>query len=138
MENYIHVRPEHLNHHGYLFGGVLLMWVDESAWMTVSLDFPDCTMVTVAMDKILFKTRVENGAILRFVIAPIKRGKTSITYGVTVFSDEPGKAIEKEVFTTKVTFVRIDEAGSSMELPVSGELRSERTRQETSISSDRG
>lgn len=31
MENFTLVRPEHLNHHGYLFGGVLLKWVDEYA-----------------------------------------------------------------------------------------------------------
>ena len=29
MESYKVVRPEHLNHYGYLFGGFLLKWVDE-------------------------------------------------------------------------------------------------------------
>ena len=125
MENYIHVRPEHLNHHGYLFGGVLLMWVDESAWMTASLDYPSCTMVTAAMDNIVFKHRVENGAILRFLIKPTKRGTKSIEYGVTVFSDAPGETEEKIVFTTNVTFVRIDKDGNAIELPECGSLRSE-------------
>ncbi|PLY12722.1 MAG: acyl-CoA thioesterase [Sedimenticola sp.] len=125
MENYVHVRPEHLNHHGFLFGGVLLMWVDESAWMTASLDYPDCTMVTAGMDKIIFKHRVENGAILRFVIRPSKKGRKSIQYGVTVFSDEPGNTEEKEVFTTSVTFVRIDQSGKAINLPERSTLRSE-------------
>ncbi len=125
MENYIHVRPEHLNHHGYLFGGVLLMWVDECAWMTATLDFPTCTMVTVAMDKIAFKHRVVSGAILRFVIKPTRRGGKSIRYGVTVYSDEPGNREEKEVFTTSVTFVRLNEEGTPAALPKAGKLRSE-------------
>ena len=29
METLQQVRPEHLNHYGYLFGGYMLMWVDE-------------------------------------------------------------------------------------------------------------
>jgi len=125
MENYIHVRPEHLNHHGYLFGGVMLMWVDEFAWMTASLDFPGSTMVTAAMDDIVFKNRVVNGAILRFIITPVRKGNKSITYGVTIYSDEPGGNIEKEVFTTSVTFVDIDENGKSKVLSFPEKLRSE-------------
>jgi acyl-CoA hydrolase len=31
MDNYTIVRKEHLNHHGYLFGGTLLSRVDEFA-----------------------------------------------------------------------------------------------------------
>jgi len=125
VENYIHVRPEHLNHHGYLFGGVLLMWVDETAWMTTSLDFPNCRMVTVAMDKIVFKSRVPSGAILRFITEPIKRGKTSIQYRVTVYADEPNNADEKEVFSTSITFVRMGDDDKAALLPQNGQLRSE-------------
>jgi len=125
MENYIHVRPEHLNHHGYLFGGVLLMWVDECAWMTTTLDFPNCRMVTVAMDEIVFKSRVPSGAILRFIIEPVKRGGSSIKYKVTVYSDEPSKTGEKEVFSTTITFVRIDDDDKAAALPDTGKLRSE-------------
>ena len=125
MENYVHVRPEHLNHHGYLFGGVLLKWVDEFAWMTASLDYPECSMVTVAMDNIQFKHRVKNGAILRLAIRPIEKGRSSISYGIVVFSDEPGNRVEREVFTTRITFVRINEQGNSIQLPRTETLRSE-------------
>ena len=125
MENYVHVRPEHLNHHGYLFGGVLLMWVDEFAWMTASLDFPGCSMVTVAMNDIQFKHRVMNGAILRLAIQPVRRGTSSISYGLTVYSDEPGSREEREVFTTAVTFVNIDDEGTPTPLPETQRLRSE-------------
>ena len=66
MDNYTIVRKEHLNHYGYLFGGKLLSWVDEFAWIFASLDFPGCSLVTVGMDQVSFKERVENGSILRF------------------------------------------------------------------------
>ena len=33
MDNHKLVMPEHLNHYGYLFGGNLLQWVDEYAYI---------------------------------------------------------------------------------------------------------
>ena len=127
MNTYTIVRPEHLNHHGYLFGGQLLKWVDEYAWLTAARDFPGCYLVTRAMDKIDFKTRVLNGSILRFYILPWKKGKTSITYQVEVFADEPAAPEEKKVFSTHVTFVSVNERGEKSALPEKTRLRSERT-----------
>ncbi len=49
VERYKVVRPEHLNHFGYLFGGCLLKWVDEIAWIAASRDHPGCSCVTVAV-----------------------------------------------------------------------------------------
>lgn len=118
MDNYTLVRPEHLNHHGYLFGGVMLKWVDENAWMAASREYPGCTLVTIGMDDIRFKNRVDNGAILRFSIHRQQQRKTSATYIVDVFADEPGAETEKEVFSTRVTFVRLDDNGRPMPLPV--------------------
>lgn len=125
MDNFTIVRPEHLNHHGYLFGGIMLKWVDEFSWLTASRDFTDCTMVTIAMETILFKERVLNGSILRFNILPYKQGKTSVTYSVEVFADEPGAVTEKSVFSTKITFVRVDDNGSKCALPDKRSLRSQ-------------
>jgi acyl-CoA hydrolase len=124
MDNYSLVRPEHLNHHGFLFGGVLLKWVDEFAWLTASLDFPECTLVTVAMDNIQFKQRVLNGSILRFHIIPLRLGDTSVTYTVEVLADEPGAAEEKRVFSTTITFVRVDDAGRKLALPARTRFKS--------------
>lgn len=117
MNNYTIVRPEHLNHHGYLFGGAMLRWVDEYAWLVASRDFPGCTMVTVAMDQIQFRMRAVCGAILRFQILPDHLGNTSVRYGVDVFADEPGATDEKLIFSTGVTFARVDDAGKKTPLP---------------------
>jgi acyl-CoA hydrolase len=107
MQNYVNVRHEHLNLHGYLFGGQMLKWLDEFAWMAASLDFPGSTFVTAGIDGIVFKHRVVNGSILRFEIEPERIGKTSVTYSVVVHCDEPGATCEKEVFSCHVTFVNI-------------------------------
>ncbi len=125
MNTYQHVRPEHLNHYGKLFGGTMLKWIDEAAWMTASLDYPGCKLVTVAMDSIVFKHQVVNGSILRFEIKPKHVGTKSITYQVIVYADEPGGTIEKEVFSTNITFCRIDAEGRSTPLPIYEQLRSE-------------
>ncbi len=117
MDTYTIVRPEHLNHHSYLFGGAMLKWIDEYAWLVASRDFPGCTLVTIGMDNIVFKYRVVNGSILRFQIEPLKKGTSSVRYGVEVFSDEPGAESEKHVFSTTITFVRLDEAGEKCALP---------------------
>ncbi|MDO3380187.1 acyl-CoA thioesterase [Geoalkalibacter halelectricus] len=125
MNNYTIVRQEHLNHYGFLFGGAMLKWVDEFAWLVASRDFPGCPLVTVGMDRINFRQPVANGSILRFHILPVKQGASSITYAVHVFADEPGAREEKDVFSTTVTFVHVDAQGKKQSLPRSGTLRSQ-------------
>lgn len=125
MDNYTIVRKEHLNHYGFLFGGTLLSWVDEFAWICASLDFPGCSLVTVGMDKVSFNERIVSGSILRFSILPVRRGTSSISYSVMVYADEPGAREEKRVFSTTVTFVRIDLEGRKLPLPQTQLLRSE-------------
>lgn len=116
MENMVIVRPGHLNHHGYLFGGQLLKWVDEFAWIAASRDYINHNLVTRGMDDIDFHERVISGSILKFCICFHKKGKTSISYNVKVYADEPGNNIEKHVFSTVVTFVNVDKKGNKKEI----------------------
>ncbi|MBN1501335.1 MAG: acyl-CoA thioesterase [Spirochaetes bacterium] len=117
MNTYQIVRTEHLNHFKKLFGGYMLLWVDEFAWLTASRDFPGCSLVTRSMDKIDFTCPVESGSILRFNIMPESTGNTSVVYSVNVFADAPGAEDEKLVFTNKVTFVNVDKSGKTVPLP---------------------
>ncbi len=112
MDNYNFVRPEHLNHHGSLFGGQLLLWVDEFAWMAAAKDFPGYSFVTRAMDKIEFKHPVKIGSILRFHSEVLSRGKSSVTYLVEVYEDERTNGKEILAFSTSVTFVSVDDNGN--------------------------
>lgn len=116
MNTYCFVRPEHLNHHGFLFGGQLLKWIDEYAWLAASMDFPGVTLVTRAMDDIQFKKRVCNGAILRFEIQINKQGQSSVTYSVHVFASDQSSRNEEVVFTTHITFVSINEKGEKVNI----------------------
>ena len=111
MENYKLVLPEHLNHYGYLFGGHLLKWVDEVAWIAASLDHPGCNFVTIGMDKVEFKKSVQQGALLRLEANKSKEGTTSVQYIVKVFRHDIQSGTDEHIFTTNTTFVCIDEGG---------------------------
>ena len=117
MEAFCFVRPEHLSHQGYLFGGQLLKWVDEYAWLAAARDFPGFTLVTRAMDDIQFTKRVRIGAILRFVTELAKQGNSSATYSVNVYASNDASRDEKLVFSTNVIFVAVDEDGDKITLP---------------------
>ena len=116
METYKLVLPANLNHYGYLFGGDLLKWVDEYAWIAASLEYPGCHLVTVGMDKVEFKRSVRKGTILRFLVEKTRQGHTSVQYQVTVY--DSGIAAEPAFFfTTHVTFVNVDARGRKKALP---------------------
>ncbi|HMB16043.1 MAG TPA: acyl-CoA thioesterase [Pelovirga sp.] len=127
MDNFTIVRPEHLNHHGYLFGGVMLKWVDENAWLAASRDYPGCNLVTIGMAACRFKHRVKNGSILRFHMHKNHQGQTSVTYDVTVFADAPGALSEEEVFSTAITFVRLGVDGEPYALTQSHEKSAQKS-----------
>ena len=116
MDTYTLVRTEHLNHNGKLFGGQLLKWVDEVAWLAAARDFCGSVLVTRAMDNSEFKHPVPNGSILRFHIELQHTGTTSAVYSVDVLADMPGSDLEELIFTNRVTFVAVDEHGEKTAL----------------------
>ena len=117
MENHKLVLPEDLNHYGYLFGGALLKWVDEYAWIAVSLDYTKSNFVTIGFDNVEFKKSVRGGTILKFIIEKEKEGNTSVKYKINVFNDNSENGEKELVFSTGVTFVCIDEQGKKKALP---------------------
>jgi acyl-CoA hydrolase len=112
LQNYQLVLPEHLNHYGYLFGGAMLKWVDESAYICARLDHPGKTFVTAGMEEVSYKQRVELGSILQFDVEKIRTGRSSVSYHVSarVAGTEAGN--RPEIFSTTVTFVCIDKNGN--------------------------
>ncbi len=111
MVNHKLVLPEHLNHYGYLFGGYLLRWVDEYAYITANLDFPGHRFVTIGLENVVFRKAIRMGSVLRFEIDLDRRGTTSLTYKVRVFSDSIKSGEKTLVFDNRITFVNIDGEG---------------------------
>ena len=115
MENFKLVLPEHLNHYGFLFGGYLLKFVDEVAWIAASLEYPGFNFVTIGMDEVAFRKSVRQGTILRFQVTKKRVGNTSVTFLVEVWKDNSDGEKER-VFTTSVTLVRVDENGDKKKI----------------------
>ena len=111
MNHYKLVFPEFLNHHGFLFGGYLLKWIDEFAYITANLDYPGNRFVTVTLDNVVFKHNITNGQILRFSIVESKLGNTSVEYAVQVFGEHDPKEENNVLFKTNITFVNVTESG---------------------------
>ena len=111
METHKLVMPEHLNHFGFLFGGNILKWIDEVSYIAVTLDFPGCNFVTVGMDKIEFRKSIRQGTILCFESKQNRVGTTSVEYIVDVTREEISTGVKELVFTTRITFVSVDEHG---------------------------
>ncbi|MDB4723445.1 acyl-CoA thioesterase [bacterium] len=109
METHRLVRPKDLNQYGHLFGGRLLAWVDEDSWIAASLEFPGSRFVTMAMDEVVFRHSVKEGTILTIKSESVKLGRTSVTYEVRVVDEQAQD--DHPIFTTRVTFVKVDESG---------------------------
>ncbi len=106
-ESTLLVRPEHLNHHGFLFGGRLLEWLDEQAYIAaISQLKPEANLVTVAIDRVEFRYSVVQGSLLRFRSMPVHVGRTSLTVFTQVYLRR--QRADQEIFRAYVSFVCLD------------------------------
>ncbi|HYG77995.1 MAG TPA: acyl-CoA thioesterase [Planctomycetota bacterium] len=109
-ESTLLVRPEHLNHHGYLFGGRLLEWLDEQAYIAAIQRLkPEANLVTVAIDRVEFRVSVKQGSLLRFRSSLVHLGRTSLTVYTQVLKRHD--ANDEEIFRAYVSFVCLDSHG---------------------------
>jgi acyl-CoA hydrolase len=106
------VQPEHMNEQGALFGGYLLKWMDEFAYITASLNYPGNRFVTIGLDKVEFRHPIALGEILRFSVNESRKGTTSVEYLVEVFGEKEAASDNTALFATKITFVNIKDGGN--------------------------
>ena len=105
------VQPEHMNDQGSLFGGYLLKWIDEFAYITACIAHPGCRFVTIALDKVEFRHPITLGEILRFAVTETRKGRTSVEYLVEVFGEKNAANCEEALFATRITFVNLNSEG---------------------------
>lgn len=116
MENHKLVMPGNLNQFGYLFGGNLLKWVDEYAWIAATLEYPGYNFVTIAMDSVEFRKSVKEGTVLKFIVEQTHQGNTSVQYLVHVYRTLT-EISNDLIFSTRITLVNIDKEGKKAPLP---------------------
>ena len=114
MDHHKLVLPEYLNPQGSLFGGYLLKWLDEFAFITANVEFPECRFVTIAMNNVEFRHPIACGQILRFSVKQVRLGNTSVEYQVEVFDERSADGGSTVLFATNITFVNVAENGEKL------------------------
>ena len=115
------VKKSDLGFHGNLFGGKLLAWLDASAagYAAQFCDTP--RMVTISIDKCIFKRPAKEGQLIKIYGAVGKIGTTSIKLKLEARSHNVYNGKQNIILETYITFVRIDEQGDA--IPISDRVR---------------
>jgi acyl-CoA hydrolase len=106
------VQPEHMNDQGSLFGGYMLKWVDEFAYITACIHYPKNRFVTIGLDNVEFRHPIPLGEILRFAVTEVRKGNTSVEYQVAVYGEKEASSNQVTLFETKITFVNLDDSNT--------------------------
>lgn len=108
--------PRDTNHHGTIFGGVILSYIDQAG--AVGAIRHGCRqVVTVAMDRVVFHHPVQVGDLVSFYADVIKVGRTSIEVLVTVEATRRTDGEIVAVTQAEVTYVNIDNKGKPTTVP---------------------
>ncbi|HXV15116.1 MAG TPA: acyl-CoA thioesterase [Candidatus Krumholzibacteria bacterium] len=102
------VAPATTNLYDTLFGGTLLSWMDEVAFITATR-FGRCPFVTVSIERIDFKHPIPAGTIVELIARVESVGRTSLKVRIDVFVEHMLKADRLKAVTGSVTMVAIDE-----------------------------
>ncbi len=95
------VRPQDLNHAGTLFGGTIMAWSDELAFIAATLTYPHCTFVTKVFHEFNFLAGAFEGDIITIAAQILKTGHTSVTVTVRGENSQTGQ----ELFRTDTVMV---------------------------------
>ena len=110
------VKKSDLGFHKNLFGGKLLAWIDAAgaAFAAQVCDTP--RMVTIAIDKCVFKKPAREGQMLKIYGSVAEIGTTSITLTLEARAHNVYTGQQSIVLSTNIKFVRIDEDGNPIPL----------------------
>jgi len=108
------VKKSDFGFHGNLFGGKLLAWVDAAgaAYASQVCDTP--RMVTVLIDKCVFKKPAKEGHLLKIYGEVETIGNSSVTLKVEARSHNVYNGKQGIILATHIKFVRVDEQGEAI------------------------
>ena len=115
------IKKSDLGFHGNLFGGKLLAWMDAAAASYAMQVCDTPRMVTVMIDKCLFKRPAKEGQLIKIYGEVKSIGNTSITLYMEARSHNVYSGTQAIILSTDMKFVRIDENGDP--IPVSERVR---------------
>jgi len=112
FSNHIMVRPQDMNHAGTLFGGTMMAWADELAYVAASLTYPGCTFVTKIFREFDFNSGAREGEIIRIDARVAGKGRSSVRVEVEGVNSVTGELI----FSTCAVMVNAKN-GKSLSIP---------------------
>ena len=103
------IKKSDLGFHANLFGGKLLAWLDAAgaAYAMEVCDTP--RMVTVMIDKCIFKKPAKEGQLIKIYGKVVNVGNTSITFYLEARAHNVYSGIQSVVLSINIMFLRIDE-----------------------------
>ena len=111
------VFPGETNHYGTLFGGTVLAWMDQAAFVAATR-YARRKVVTVHADAVDFKRPVPLGSIVELVARVVGVGRTSMRVEVEMWV-EPVSEAETPYLAARGGFVLValDEGGRPARVP---------------------
>jgi acyl-CoA thioesterase YciA len=102
------VTPKDLNPHGTLFGGRVLEWIDEEAFIFSACQLDQTKLVTKLMSTVNFVSSASVGDILEIGCETLKFGTSSITVKCSVRQKSTGQTITD---VDEIVFVYVGDDG---------------------------
>ena len=94
-----------------LFGGKLLLWMDEYVAIEASSHMESNRIVTKKFSEMVFNYPVEKGKVVYIYARPIRLGKTSITMQVKARKSDLDGSNSITVARADIVYVSVDENG---------------------------
>ena len=106
---YLLVRPQDLNHAGTLFGGAMMSFADEMAFIAATLTYPGCTKL---FHEFNFISGPVEGEIVKVEAEVLRKGTTSVTVSVKASN----AVTNRQIFQTEAVLVNAQH-GKSVPIP---------------------
>lgn len=110
------VTPDMSNFGGKMHGGELLKLLDKVAY-TCAMRYCGSYVVTLSVDKVLFKEPVAIGELVSLKAAVNYTGRTSMEVGIRVVAENLETGSVRHTNSCYFTMVAVDKAGNPTEVP---------------------
>lgn len=110
------VTPDMANFSGHMHGGDLLKHLDRVAY-ACAMRYAACNVVTLSVDKVLFKQPIYIGEMLTFLASVNYTGRTSIEVGIKVIAEDLINKSLRHTNSCYFTMIALGEGNKPKEVP---------------------
>lgn len=108
--------PDQCNHHGTLFGGAALSWLDRTAFILASRELGGA-VVTAALEQVQFSAPLPSGHLGECQARIVRRGRRSVTVRCGLIGEDLLRATRQTCLQADFVMVRREDDGSGAHAP---------------------